>query len=140
MSGAANCKLKPVFPRKLDYWRNVVSLHALRDERGPSIDHDVPYLPRFVVTRVIGNQDVPPDNTLDLSFACSVSVVMISTTSSSNLFNARCDHDFNRRIERETPNSKHGSGVCSPFAQNPIEQVGGAVENLGMLLESRDRL
>ena len=50
------------------------------------------------------------------------------------------DNDFNRRIERETANTKHSSGVCSPFAQDLMKQVGSAVENLGMLLETRDRL
>jgi hypothetical protein len=38
------------------------------DKRRPPIDHSVPYLPGFFVTRVIGNQDVPPDNTLDIFF------------------------------------------------------------------------
>src|SRR5512132_1195967 len=66
MSDAANRKLKPVFPRKPDYRRNIISLHALHDGRGPPIDHGVPYLAGFLVTGIIRNYDASLDKTLDL--------------------------------------------------------------------------
>src|SRR6476646_8857320 len=58
VSPAANRKLEFVPARETDCRRYIISIGALHDNRGPPINHSVPYLAGFLVTGLIGNYHV----------------------------------------------------------------------------------
>src|SRR5262245_1197384 len=55
MSAAANRNFELVPPRKSERTRHVISVDALHDDRRSAIDHRVPDLAGFLVSRMIWN-------------------------------------------------------------------------------------